>query len=159
MRRPNKPNKQKDNYSGKKKRHTRKNILLSDTKRGYIHYLGKTHGGHIHDKTAAEEEELVFPSCYTVGGDLGFLGYQMGNAHVVLPAKKKRQEKLSDILKAQNRVFSGIRVKIEHGICGVKRSHIVSDIYRNRKEGFDDLSMYVACGLHNFRVVNRQNTN
>jgi len=157
-RRPKNKQKQKDNYSGKKKRHTRKNILLSDTKKGYIHYLGKTHGGHTHDKTAAEEEELLFPSSTTVGADLGFLGYKMGNAHMVLPAKRKRHQELSDTIKDQNRIFSGIRVKIEHGICGVKRSHIVSDTYRNRKMGFDDLSMYIACGLHNFRVVNRQYT-
>lgn len=158
-RRPKNPVKQKDDYSGKKKHHTRKNIVISDTKKAYIHYLGKTQGGHMHDKTATEEEELLFPSFYTVGGDLGFLGIQMGNAKIVLPVKKRPKQELSDSLKQQNTIFSSIRVKIEHSICGIKRSHIISDIYRNRKEGFDDLSMYVACGLHNFRVINRQYTN
>lgn len=156
VRRSKNNKKQKDDYSGKKKRHTRKNILLSDTRKGYIHYLGKTQGGRTHDKTAAEEEELLFSSSYTIGGDLGFLGYQPGNAHMVLPTKRKKHQELSDALQQQNTILSSIRVKIEHGICGVKRSHIVSDIYRNRKEGFDDISLYVACGLHNFRVINRQ---
>lgn len=158
-RRPKNPQKQKDNYSGKKKRHTRKNILFSDTKKSYIHYLGETHGGRIHDKKAAEEEELLFSSSYMIGGDLGFCGLKMGNAKIVLPVKKRLKQELSDNLKQQNTIFSRIRVKIEHGICGIKRSHIIADIYRNRREDFDDLSMYVACGLHNFRVINRQGTN
>lgn len=158
IRRSKNNTKQKDDYSGKKKRHTRKNILLSDTKKGYIHYLGKTQGGHVHDKTAAEEEELLFPSSYMIGGDLGFLGYQAGNAHMVLPAKRKKHQELSNTIQQQNTLLSSIRVKIEHGICGVKRSHIVADIYRNRKEGFDDTSLYIACGLHNFRIINRQYT-
>ena len=51
--------------------------------------------------------------------------------------------------------MSKIRVKVEHAIAGIKRSRIVKDILRNTKDGFSDLVMVVACGLHNFRVDHR----
>ncbi len=41
---------------------------------------------------------------------------------------------------------------VEHALAGVKRCHIVADLYRNTKAGFEDAVMLLACGLHNFRV-------
>jgi hypothetical protein len=51
-----------------------------------------------------------------------------------------------------NSIISGARVIVENCIAGVKRCRIVKDVLRNTKEGFSDLAMEVACGLHNFRV-------
>lgn len=155
IRRPRNNKRQKECYSGKKKKHTKKNILLSDSIRGYVHFLGRTQPGSIHDKEAADQEALRGRSDIDIGGDLGFLGYQAGNAHIVLPAKKPKGQELSDTVKQQNTIFSGIRIKIEHAICGVKRSRIASDTFRNTKEGYADISMLVACGLHNYRVNER----
>ena len=45
---------------------------------------------------------------------------------------------------------------MEHALAGVKRSRIVKDILRNTKEGWSDLVMVVACGLHNLRVRYRK---
>lgn len=155
IRRPKNNQKQKNCYSGKKKCHTTKNIILSDSKRGFIHLLGATQMGSLHDKIAADEENLHGKSDITIGGDLGFLGYMAGNTKIVLPKKKPKGEELTDCIKQQNQIFSRIRVKVEHAISGVKRSHIASDIFRNTKPGFNDLSMFVACGLHNYRVSER----
>lgn len=154
-RRSKKYQKQKEDYSGKKKRHTKKNLVVSDSRLGYIHFLGATQPGSKHDKTMADEEKLHADSRFTFGGDLGFLGLKIGNARIVLPRKKPKGEELTEIQKQQNKIFSQIRVKVEHAICGVKRSKIASDIFRNTKEGFDDLSMFVAVGLHNYRVKER----
>jgi hypothetical protein len=41
-------------------------------------------------------------------------------------------------------------------IAGVKRCRIVKDTFRNLKDGFSDLVMEIACGLHNLRVHCRQ---
>lgn len=54
-----------------------------------------------------------------------------------------------------NRNISGFRIEVEHVIAGVKRCRIVKDTFRNTKEGFSDLAMEVACGLHNLRVTCR----
>ena len=58
--------------------------------------------------------------------------------------------------KENNRKLSKVRVKVEHAISGIKRSRIVKDIFRNIKDGFSDLVMVIACGLHNFRVDHRK---
>ena len=54
-----------------------------------------------------------------------------------------------------NRIISGFRIEVEHVIAGVKRCRIVKETFRNTKEGFSDLVMEVACGLHNLRVACR----
>jgi len=45
---------------------------------------------------------------------------------------------------------------VEHSLAGVKRSRSVKDVLRNTKEGFSDLAMVAACGLHNFRLECRK---
>jgi len=62
---------------------------------------------------------------------------------------------LTDKEKENNRKLSKVRVKVEHAISGIKRSRTVKDIFRNTKDGFSDLVMVLACGLHNFRVDHR----
>ena len=40
----------------------------------------------------------------------------------------------------------------EHALSGIKRVRVVKDVLRNTKEGFSDLAMVIACGLHNLRI-------
>ncbi len=54
--------------------------------------------------------------------------------------------------KLLNRVFSTERIVVEHALSGVKRCHIVKDVFRNTKAGLTDLVMEVACALHNLRA-------
>ncbi len=58
--------------------------------------------------------------------------------------------------KEQNRKLSHLRVRVEHSLAGVKRCRSVKDVLRNTKEGFSDLAMGVACGLHNLRLECRK---
>ena len=58
--------------------------------------------------------------------------------------------------KGRNRKLSGVRVRVEHALAGVKRSRSVKDVLRNTTQGFSDLAMAAACGLHNLRVVSRK---
>jgi hypothetical protein len=57
--------------------------------------------------------------------------------------------------KLLNRILSGVRVRVEHTLAGVKRCRIVKDVLRSTKEGVSDLVMEIACGLHNLRVTYR----
>ncbi|MEE4378219.1 MAG: hypothetical protein V2J55_12020 [Candidatus Competibacteraceae bacterium] len=43
------------------------------------------------------------------------------------------------------------RVIIEQVIVGVKRCHIVKDVFRNTTHGYADTVIELAFGLHNFR--------
>lgn len=157
-RRPKNNENQKKQYSGKKKRHTRKNIILTNPSTTEVVFLGQTQDGSMHDKKAMDEERLKSDQQVKLGLDSGFQGLTIPNVHIVLPKKKPPGQELTDVQKAQNTAFARRRVRVEHAIAGVKRNRSVADIYRNIKEGTDDLLMSVACGLHNLRVANRYAT-
>lgn len=154
-RRPKDKEKQKKAYSGKKKRHSRKNIIFTKPDTTEILFLGKTQDGSMHDKKALDEEGLKTDIPVKLGVDLGFQGLKIRNVHIVMPKKKPPGKDLTELEKGQNTAFSRRRVRVEHAIAGIKRNRSVQDVYRNVKEGTDDLFMSVACGLHNLRVAHR----
>lgn len=53
---------------------------------------------------------------------------------------------------------SGVRVRVEHTLAGVKRCRIVKDVLRQTKAGVSDLVMEIACALHNLRVMHRRSS-
>lgn len=119
---------------------------------GKIIYLSMTYEGKIHDKTICDEEKYEFPDEIHLFQDSGFQGYKPGNVIVLMPQKKTKHHPLTEEQKQNNRSLSRIRIKVEHAIGGVKRSRIVKDVFRNRRYGFEDEVMEIACGLHNLRV-------
>ena len=153
VRRPKDPDDQKQNYSGKKKAHRKKNLLISSEKR--VVYLGPTSPGSVHDKKLADESGLTYPPDALVLKDTGFQGYEPPDCATLQPKKKPRGRELHPIQKTINRLISRVRVTVEHAICGIKRCHIVADLFRNRRHGFVDEVMLVASGLHNLRVATR----
>jgi hypothetical protein len=150
--RPQDPTAQKEHYSGKKKTHTDKNIILINESTDKVVYLGPTEKGAKHDKKAADEANLTFPSNATLDQDTGFQGYAPADVLVRQPKKKPRGQELGIADKILNRVISGVRIEVEHVIAGIKRCRIVKDILRLTIEGISDLVMEIACGLHNLRV-------
>ncbi len=150
-RRPQDKDQQKKHYSGKKKTHTKKNVIIASGKR--VVYMSQTQPGRCHDKKIAEEiKDRRFPSGSTLLQDSGFLGFHPQGAEVWMPQKKPKGKPLAPWWKKINRSISSVRVGVEHVICGIKRCHIVSDVFRNFKKGFDDQVMKIACGLHNLRT-------
>lgn len=153
--RPKDKEKQKKLYSGKKKRHTRKNIIITNPETTQVLYLGETQDGTMHDKKAIDQEELKSPVPIKLGGDLGFEGLEIPNVKVILPKKKPKGKELNELEKAQNTAFSRRRVRVEHTIAGIKRNRSTAEILRNFKEKTDDYFISIACGLHNLRVAHR----
>jgi len=150
IRRPSSRERRKAFYSGKKKRHTIKNVLVTGPGREVL-YLSRTCEGKTHDKRIADEEDYRFPEGTTLYQDKGFQGYAPPGASVRQPKKKPKGQELTDEEKAENSAINAARVKVEHAIGGVKIFRIARDIFRNHKQGFDDMVMEVACGLHNLR--------
>ncbi len=66
--------------------------------------------------------------------------------------KKPKGQDLTVTDQFLNGLLSTARIVVEHTLSGVKRCHIVKDLFRNTKAGFTDLVMEVACALHNLRV-------
>jgi hypothetical protein len=74
--RPQDPVRQKAHYSGKKKAHTDKNLVLVNEATGKVVYLGPTVPGKVHDKRAADEAAIAYPLHATLDKDTGFQGYE-----------------------------------------------------------------------------------
>jgi hypothetical protein len=132
-----------------------KNNIIGDAAAGKVIWLSGTYEGKRHDKKIADEENPTFPEGGTLFKDTGFQGYEPDNIICYQPSKKPRGKQLSPEDRIFNRMISGVRVIAEHIIAGIKRLHIVRDVFRNRKKGFSDLVMEIACGLHNLRVTFR----
>ncbi len=88
--RPQAGDTQREYYSGKKKAHTDKNLLLVNEATGKVAYLGPTEPGKKHDKKAADEAGIAYPACAVLGQDTGFQGYAPEGALVVQPKKSPR---------------------------------------------------------------------
>ena len=156
IQRPKNNKRQKDNYSGKKKRHTRKNLIISD-KRKRVGFLSKTVEGKKHDFTLFKEQAPPdhIPKKIKKHMDLGFKGFgKQYPGHVIsMPRRKPRTKDLSKFQKEKNKKKSGIRVLVEHSIGGVKRLRIVTDVFRNRVKGFDDQAILISCGIWNYHLA------
>jgi hypothetical protein len=146
---------QQDTYSGKKKRNTVKNVVISE-RRGKVKYLSDTYGGRVHDKAICDGEEYEFPEGSQLWQDLGLQGFAPEGVTIRQPKKKPKNQALSAAEKEQNRAIASERVEIEHQIGGIKRCNIVSHRFRNRTYDYADEVMETACGLHNFRLTHRQ---
>jgi len=149
--RPKDKEQQKLYYSGKKRQHTLKNILLINLLCKIL-LLTDTCEGKKHDKKAADEAEYTLPDDSLLYQDTGFQGFSLAGVEIVQPKKKPRGKELTADDKENNQQISGVRIRIEHAIGGVKRYRIVKDKLRNWKKGFRDQVMETCCGLHNFRL-------
>ena len=73
--RPKNPEKQAAHYSGKKKTHSDKNVVVVNTQTKRVSFLSQTRPGSVHDKKAAEQAKIHYPKDTTLRSDLGFQGY------------------------------------------------------------------------------------
>jgi len=121
---------QKACYSGKKKRHTVKSLIISTTSR-WILFASVVFGGRTHDD--AMMKNIFDPDLHgfqdiTVELDLGFLGVQKDygtSDNIFIPYKKPRRSQknpnpqLTENQKAVNRNQARSRVLVEHAIASL----------------------------------------
>lgn len=155
-RRVNKPKRLKKRdklYSGKKKSHTRKSIVVSDERKRIL-LLAQAKSGRRHDKRIMDKNLIAeaIPESVTAWTDTGFIGMQHTHANTIMPKKAVKDRPLTAEEKADNRVIAGIRIVSEHAIGGMKRFKAASDIYRNKLPNMDDKLMRVSAGLWNFHL-------
>jgi hypothetical protein len=154
IQRPQDNDKQRLNYSGKKRRQTCKHLAAVDqTNRVLV--LSPSREGKLHDKRLEAEAEIAFqiPDEIPIEVDLGDHGWQSEYVNSRIPHKKPRGGELSEAQKQDNRSLSQSRVLCENAFAGIKRYRAVSAIYRNRTEDFDDPLMLTAAGLWNFYLL------
>lgn len=73
--RPKDPKIQAIHYSGKKKGHYDKNVVVVNTHSKRVSFLSQTLPGAVHDKALADHAEIRYPKDATLRSDLGFQGY------------------------------------------------------------------------------------
>ncbi|MDJ0589869.1 MAG: transposase family protein [Pleurocapsa sp. MO_226.B13] len=98
---------------------------------------------------------INFPQEVSCGRIRVFFCYEPKNVTTFQPKNKPRGGELTAAEKERNREISSQRILVEHHIGSVKRSNIVHQTFRNRKDDYVDLVMETASGLHNFRVSQR----
>ncbi len=140
-----------ENYSGKKRRPTRKHLAGVDEHKRVL-VLSKAREGKVHDKRLLDEEELAaaIPDEVPIEVDLGFQGLQNEYVNIRIGHKKPRGGELTQAQKEENQALSRERVLCENAFAGVKRYNSVAVVYRNRVADFDDRLMLIAAGLWNF---------
>ena len=97
VRRPKDEQRRQDDYSGKKKAHRKKNLLVTAERR--VVYLGTTAVGSVHDKKLADESGLTYPPDTLVLKDTGFQGHEPPGCATLQPKKKPRGRELHSIQK------------------------------------------------------------
>lgn len=159
--RPKDATRQKAEYSGKKKRHTRKHVTVTHPTTQYILAVSAEASGSTHDKKLLDDTQLSCTSALLVQADTGFQGLSIGQAVIRTPHKRKRkkkgepQDELTPAQKAYNTELATARISIEHSNAGFKRNRSISEVLRNTREGTSDLLAVIAMGLHNLRVLLR----
>lgn len=136
-------------YSGRRKRTTVKNVLMTAGRKVVL--LTPTVPGRRHDKSEADGARIRLPSGTRLLGDSGFQGYEAGTGTVCTPRKKPRERPLHWRHRRANRKLAQIRVDVEHVIGSVKRLGVLRQPLRMRRTGAADRVMMIGCGLHNFR--------
>ena len=109
------------------------------------------------------DPELNWFSGFKVFVDLGYLGFnnEYKTKELNIPYKKPNKSKNNPhpiLTKEQinkNKEMSRQRVIVEHVIGGMKRYKCLVDKFRNKKEGINDLFVYLSAGLWNLNILYR----
>ncbi len=141
---------QKEFYSGKKKMHTLKNLIITDQS-GYIEFISESYMGPVHDKTNWDQVAVHLKG-QNLLADLSFIGIEKDCPNAILPFKKPKGGQLTELQKSVNQAIGSARVTVEHAFSGVKRLKIIREKIRLKSLQKRDLVFKIAAGLHNLRV-------
>lgn len=150
---------QKKEYSGKKKRHTMKNLIITCENK-LVLWLWKTEVGKKHDYKLLKESWFMWALLmYTIRVDLWFLWIvsDYKEHEIMIPHKNSKLKRITDDKKDENSLMSWIRVLVENVIGRAKKYWIISQKYRNRttwdfrtvKMNMKNQIMLTVCWLHN----------
>ena len=87
--RPKKAEKQALHYSGKKKIHSDKYVVIATSKKKRVSFLSQTYPGKTHDKNVADTEAISYPEHIRLHKDTGFQGYEPKVSKLLQPKKSR----------------------------------------------------------------------
>ena len=87
--RPKDAEKQVLHYSGKKKAHSDKNLVITHRRTKRIGYLSQTYAGKTHDKKVTDNEPVPYPRGSKLHKDTAFQGYEPPGCRTYQPKKSR----------------------------------------------------------------------
>lgn len=87
--RPKNKANRKDLYSGRKKMHADKNLVIANRKTKRIGFLSQTYVGKVQDKKMADTERIAYPRGARLGKDTGFQAYEPRGVETYQPKKNR----------------------------------------------------------------------
>ena len=85
--RPKNPTKQAAAYSGKRKTHCDKNVVIVQAQSKRVGFLSQTYAGKTHDKKIVDTEPIAYPPDALLAKDTGFQGYEPAGVQTRQPKK------------------------------------------------------------------------
>ena len=85
--RPQNPEKQALYYSGHKKTHSDRNVVIANRKTKRIGYLSQTYAGKTQDKKSVDREQIAYPRGAKLHQDTAFQSYAPRGCEVYQPKK------------------------------------------------------------------------
>ena len=149
IQRPQHQRRRDAHYSGRRKRTTVKNVVVTAQHRVVL--LTPTVPGRGHDKTQADQARIRLPAGTRLLADSGLQGYAAGEATVCTPRKKPRERPLHWRHRRANRKLAQVRVEVEHVLSSVKRLGVLKQPLRMHRANAADQVMLLGCALHNYR--------
>ena len=145
--RPSDYQEQKQYYSGKQKRHTRKSqfIILPKAEDIIDVVIGKP--GPMSDIKICRQTLNKFKTKQTFSGDKAYIG----ESQITTPYKKPRKGKLTENQIQENKVLSSNRIFVEHLIRVIKIFKVVQERFRLHKNRYKSVLLTV-CGLVRLRI-------
>jgi len=138
---------QKAHYSGKKKAHTRKTLIVVN-ECGRLRYVSPSVPGSVHDLTLLRQcgtlEEI--PSTLSLMADSGFQGLHNDapERSVALPYKGSTAHPLTPEQKLHNAHLSRIRIVVENTLAEMKHVRILADVFRHPLTLYDGIFVSIA---------------
>jgi hypothetical protein len=145
---------QSELYSGKKKAHTLKWLIITDKFKRVL-FVAPMQSGHTHDFTIFKELFSHVDFCaHRVHVDLGFLGIvkKVKHSTIFIPFKKPKNGELTEDEKLTNQCFARFRVVVENAIAKIKSFFILRT--KNRMQIKSKLNdAFLNCtALANFKI-------
>jgi hypothetical protein len=136
------PEQQKQHYSGKKKRHTRK-VQIIVNEHGIVREVSTSVPGAVHDRELFRQSgaAAAIPKETVTGGDAGYQGMQddLPDHSVITPFKKTKLNPLSEEQKLLNQEFSRTRITVENILAQFKNFKALAERFRHDIDRWDDV--------------------
>ena len=147
LQRPTDYQEQKKNYSGKQKRHTKKNqvIVMPSGKEIVDVVVGET-GATVDIKIWRKQRSSLEPS-QRFQGDKAYVGEPLINT----PHKKPRNRPLTPAQNRENKTKAQKRIFVEHLIRLLKIFRVAAERFRLKPKNYQPVIL-VVCGLIRWRI-------